>query len=140
MNVRTYPSRIDTWLAAVTIAPIVLLLGFTIITYSQAPAAALVNLAVVGMLLLIGALVGYPCEYTLADTELIIRSGVIRQRIAYRDITAIEKSGSLWAGPALSLRRVKISYAGRFQLISPREREEFIEDLSSRLAAARSPA
>jgi membrane protein YdbS with pleckstrin-like domain len=138
MRIRSYPSRVDIWLVAVTIAPLVLLLGFTIATYSQAPAAALVNLGVIGMLVLIGALFAYPCDYTLAESELVIRSGVIRQRIAYRDITGIEKSGSLWAGPALSLRRVKISYAGRFQLISPREREEFIDDLSSRLAAARS--
>lgn len=85
----------------------------------------------------IGLATSFPCTYTLTDTHLVIRSGLFRQRIAYRDITAVAASGSVWAAPALSLRRVWIDFAGRFQLVSPREREEFITALRRRADDAR---
>ncbi len=49
----------------------------------------------------------------------------------------MEPSRNPLAAPALSLRRVKVSYRGRFQLIPPLERERFIQLLEERVARAR---
>ena len=78
-----------------------------------------------------------PCRYTLESDHLLIRCGLIRQRIPYRDITAITPSRSLWSAPALSLQRVKLSYGrSSSQLVSPRERAAFIQALQHRVYAA----
>lgn len=138
MSDETYPSRIDAWLVVVLAGTIGIVLAEAASTYSRSPSESLISVAVLAATLLLCALIGYPCEYTLTDRQLIVRSGLVRRRIAYRDITAVEPSGSLWAAPALSLRRVKVSFAGRFQLVSPRERERFIHDLQRRVSAASS--
>jgi hypothetical protein len=52
-------------------------------------------------------------------------------------ITDIAPSRSLWSAPAMSLRRVKVSYRGRFMLVSPRERERFIAELTQQVERAK---
>ena len=132
----TYPSRIDAWLIVLIGGTICIVLTLALASYSHSPAESLLTLGVLAATLLFSTLIGYPCEYTLTDAQLVIRSGLVRQRIAYRDITAIEPSRSPWAAPALSLRRVKVSFSGRFQLVSPRARERFIDDLRRRVIGA----
>jgi hypothetical protein len=132
----TYPSRIDTWLVVLVAGTIGIVLAQAVWAYPRSPTESVFALGVLAATLLFSALIGYPCNYTLTDEQLVIRSGLVRQRIAYRDITAIEPSRSPWAAPALSLRRVKVSFSGRFQLVSPRERERFIDDLRRRVIAA----
>lgn len=132
----TYPSRIDAWLVTLIAGTIGVVLTQAVWAYPHSPSESLFALGVLAATLLFSTLIGYPCEYTLTDTQLVIRSGLVRLRIAYRDITAIEPSRSPWAAPALSLRRVKVSFSGRFQLVSPRERERFIDDLRRRVIAA----
>lgn len=133
----TYPSHIDAWLVVLVAGTIGVVLASAFAAYPHSPAESLMALGVLAATLLFSGLVGYPCEYTLAESQLVIRSGLFRQRIPYRDITAIEPSRSPWAAPALSLRRVKVRFSGRFQLVSPRERQRFIEDLQRRVDAAK---
>jgi hypothetical protein len=73
-----------------------------------------------------------PCRYTLGADHLEIRCGLIRKRICYAEILRVELSSNLLSAPALSLRRVKISYVQGFQLVSPRCRARFIDELSRR--------
>lgn len=86
--------------------------------------------------LLVGALIAaltIPCEYTLTDDTLKIRSGLLEDDVPLRSIRRAEKSGSLWSAPALSLRRVKISTDRGMRLVSPRDRDAFIADLEARV-------
>jgi len=129
-----YVSRIDRWLVLVVVAVIALMLADAWALRVVAPRESLlVAVAMIGAVALLLAL-SWPCTYTLTDSQLVIRSGLMRLRIAYDDITGVEFSRSLWAGPALSLRRVKVRFAGRFILLSPADRERFIEDLERRAA------
>jgi hypothetical protein len=129
----TFPSRVDAWLAGLVIVTVGLALFQAISVYSRSPTESLISLGVIAFLLVLGRLVGYPCEYTLTPTHLLIRFGVLQRRIAYDEITSVEPSCSVWSAPALSLRRVKVSYAGGFQLVSPKDREHFIASLRQRL-------
>ena len=99
----------------------------------------LVALAILAGTFGIVGLVSWPRTYTLADTHLLVRAGLIRMRIPYADITGIEPSSSPLSAPALSLRRVKIRFAGRFQLVSPEPRDAFIGELKERVRGAGRP-
>lgn len=133
----TFSSRIDAWLVVVLSLTIGLMLYQSISVYSTSPTDTLIGLGVLAFLLGLARLTSYPCEYTLTPTELVIRFGVIRQRIPYGQITSIASSRSLWAAPALSLQRVKISYGGRFVLVSPKDRAQFMAALGQRVAGVR---
>jgi membrane protein YdbS with pleckstrin-like domain len=132
-----YATAIDAWLVVATLAAIGFALAEAIVVFPTSPSAAFLSMTVV---VLVAGFVGslsYPCEYLLEADHLLIRAGFARWRIPYARITTVEPSRSPWAGPALSLRRVKIDYGRRFVLVSPRDREGFIEALRARVDAAR---
>lgn len=136
MKAVTFPSRVDAWLVAVLLFAVLSPLAAVFLAGANmvfAAVSVLITLLVVGLLLV-------PCRYTLEADHLLIRCGLIRQRIVYSDITDITASGSVLSAPALSLKRVKVSY-GRAgytssQLVSPRDREVFMQALRERVQAA----
>lgn len=131
----TFPSRVDAWLVGVVLAAVVLPLVLVFVLRPVA-GAEVVTLVLAGTTLLVCVMLLVPCQYTLQADHLLIRCGLIRQRIAYKDITAITPSSSMLSAPALSLKRVKISY-GRMssQLVSPPDREVFMQALRERVQA-----
>jgi len=135
-----FPSRIDAWLAAVVLLAVLSPLAVVAVQGAGSGVEQVVVWAMALLPLLAGGLLLLPCRYTLAGDHLHIRCGLIRQRIAYRDITGIAPSRSILSAPALSLQRVKVSYRrGRgqgFQLVSPRERERFMQTLQQRVDGA----
>ena len=135
-----FPSRIDAWLAAVVLLAVLSPLAVVAVQGAGSGAEQVVVWVTALLPLLAGGLLLLPCRYTLAGDHLHIRCGLIRQRIAYRDITGIAPSRSILSAPALSLQRVKVSYRrGRgqgFQLVSPRERERFMQTLRQRVDGA----
>jgi hypothetical protein len=140
MNEQTFPTRVDAWivLAAAGGFAAALLGGFTALESN--PDEALFAFGFAAFLVALTFLVGIPCRYTLADDHLLIQFGIVRQRIPYADITDVAPSRALWAAPAMSLRRVKVSHGRRFQLVSPRERERFVDELRARVERARAGA
>ncbi len=134
-----FPSRIDAWLAGVVLLAVLSPLAVVAWQGAGAGTEQVVVWATALLPLLAGGLLLLPCRYTLADDHLHIRCGLIRQRITYRDITGIAPSRNILSAPALSLHRVKVSYRrGRgqgFQLVSPRERERFMQALQQRVDA-----
>lgn len=140
MNSETFPTRVDAWLILAAAGGIVAALASGFAATKTNPDEAWFAFGFAGFLVLLTFLVGVPCRYTLADDHLLIQFGVVRQRIPYADITDVAPSRALWAAPAMSLRRVKVSFRGRFQLVSPRERERFIDELRARVGRARTGA
>jgi hypothetical protein len=93
----------------------------------------LVLLAVVAFTLLLPLWLLLDTCYTLTAEELLIRSGPFRWRIALSDVHEVSPSRSWRSSPALSLDRLRIRYgAGRSILVSPRERQQFIDSLRQR--------
>jgi hypothetical protein len=135
MRDATYRSRIDAWLVIIVVAGVAVALMQAVLLHERAPVAALVALGVAIFTVAVVMVMTLPCRYELQSDHLLIRCGLIRQRIAYADITGIAPSRSMVAAPALSLRRVKISFRHGEQLVSPREREDFIAALMKRAPA-----
>ncbi|MEM6471611.1 MAG: PH domain-containing protein [Planctomycetota bacterium] len=126
-----YPSAVDWWVAFILIAApaICVVLTGVLLTRGDNHGALICLVTGVGSLVITAAF-SMPCRYTILADTLSIRCGLIVQRVPLGQIRAIEPSSSLLSGPALSLRRVKVSTPSRFYLISPSERERFIEELS----------
>ena len=90
----------------------------------------------VGLEVLIVALIAWTyrgTRYLVTDREVIARSGPFRWRIEIAGIESIRPSRSPLSSPAMSLDRLEIRYAGgRRLLISPEDREGFLEAVVAR--------
>ncbi len=129
-----FPSRIDAWFVAViTVALAGTLYGGFAALRSGGEGAYGAFFAAGVILAILVALV-LPCRYVLEQDHLFIRAGLLfRQRIPYLEITGVEPSSNPLAAPALSLRRVKVAYRDKYQLVSPRDRDEFMRALRARI-------
>jgi hypothetical protein len=142
-----YRSKVDPWLPMVLLLPILLPLaiGLTILTSGSAPAPLgwmilLVSPGVVLLLLLVGWPATYDPEATRADGEPIlrVRSGyLVRYDVPLAQITEVKPSRNPGGSPAWSLDRLEIVYPTasglhRSLLISPRDRDAFLDELARR--------
>jgi hypothetical protein len=127
-----YPSKVDWWIAALLLAGPLACAFLTLWLLTRGENREAMTCLLVGAgTLLVTALVTVPCRYTLLPDCLSIRCGLYFTRIPLDHIRAIEPSGSWISGPALSVRRVKISTASRYYLVSPTDRERFINELTA---------
>lgn len=129
----TFDSKVDRWLVVLVTLALAGTLVQAVVTWRVSPAGALFAVGVdVGVVLLLW-LIGWPCRYTLEHDHLLIQSGRLRRRVAYRDITGVAPSANPLSAPALSLQRVRVDCAGRFVLVSPEDRDRFITRLTARV-------
>ena len=135
-----FPSRVDSWLVA--IGPLAALAAATAVaglvgpfllnSGGTQPMLALMAV-IVALTLLLPLWLVLDTNYTLTADELLIRSGPFRWRIALGDVRELSPSHSWISSPALSLDRLRIRYgADRSILVSPREKQRFIDALRQR--------
>jgi hypothetical protein len=136
---RWYASKIDTWIAVVlAFAPIVAIAGA--ITTMMAGSGVIVALGGVGFLAAIYLGLVFPMRYGMTDDALVVRHGLVRQRIALRDIIEVRPTNSPLSSPALSLDRLHIRFGEGFTkgvMISPAEKEAFTAELAERAGLRR---
>lgn len=71
--------------------------------------------------------------YELNDRELVVRSGPFRWHVPLDSIASVRPTRNPLSSPALSLDRLELRYgAGKWLLISPRDRDRFLADLADR--------
>ncbi len=129
-----YDSAIDWWIAAMLLlTPIVASVVGIALLFDSRPGDASILFLAGAIAIVFTALLTLPCRYRLLDDTLNVRCGVICYSIPYDTIENVECSSSWLSGPALSLRRIRLTSRGKHYLISPKNREAFIADLESRL-------
>lgn len=138
-------SRIDWWFIAalLCLVPAILFIGALIENRAASlhPSDLFTLSAIVVLTFCILWFLVWPCEYILHPDCLEIKCGkLIHQKIYYKDIKGIQRSLNPLSSPALSFRRIKISYAKSFILISPERRELFIRELKKRCNNISRPA
>jgi Bacterial PH domain len=134
-----FRSRIDAWLPLVIFGPIGLASWRLVAEYRIAPSATLVwvgILCVAVCALMLWLLLG--TSYTITDTDLIVRSGPLKETIPLDTIRAVRRSSTVLAGPALSLRRLEIDH-GKYDtaIVSPHDITGFVAALVARNPAVR---
>ena len=88
------------------------------------------------LLILIGFMISiwFGTSYQLMEDHILVRFGWLRDKIAYKDITNLSKSRSPLSSYALSRDRIAIYTHGRIKAyISPRDKENFLHELSKHL-------
>lgn len=131
----TFYSKIDLWLVALVavaiLSPLFMVLSKSV---SSSPNTIYVLIGVTVFNAALMYVLTWPCYYKLLDNELQVKCGImINKHIAYSSIKSIEKSNNPASAPALSLKRIAIAYDGGFLLISPKDRDTFINELNNRI-------
>ena len=136
-----YPSAVDRWLLVLLLAPIFMGIAFAayLLKEGRADEAGTMILMAAAIAAVTGVFT-IPCRYTLLDDALSIRCGLICYQVAYADITEAIPSSTWISGPAMSLKRVIVRTAKRDHILSPEERERFIEELMDRVARSMDPS
>ncbi|MEQ9825670.1 MAG: PH domain-containing protein [Puniceicoccaceae bacterium] len=132
MQPSIYPSKVDLWLAAVLILAPITAVGMGVYLALTGEAEGWISVFTGCFMAVVMAAFTLPCHYTLDDRGLHIRCGLMEDHILLQDIRQVTPTFNPLAAPALSIRRVRIDTAHRSFLISPRNRERFIEELEQR--------
>ncbi len=127
MTPEVFRSRIDVWLAALLLVPLLLVSGIVVrSTMMQSRSPSWLAFGVLGLSLAFVVWIYVDTSYRVTSTELHARSGPLRVTVPLAQIKRIRRSNSLISAPALSLQRLDIQYAtGKSVLISPDDEERF---------------
>jgi hypothetical protein len=130
---KVFKSKIDSFLLVIVFAPIIL--GGSISIYNYNWVLGMITF----LLLFIVINILLNTNYTINDFKLQVKNGLLfNEIIDIQAISKISKSNSWEKAPALSMDRLEIKYnekpAVRYNfydsvIISPENKEEFIEDL-----------
>lgn len=134
MNYKRVNSAVDLWLTLL-LAFAAALISFTLINYPKedGPIGYFIGIPVLIFILWIY----FGTWYELREDHLYCQSGPIRQRIKYDNIKSLKLSNNPLSSLALSIKRIEIREHNKgFMLgttfISPKNREEFLEELKKR--------
>jgi hypothetical protein len=133
-----FPSKVDAWLMA--IGPVAGLAAASVALplawRSGAAADVAVLVVVLASTLILPIWLLLDTHYTFTADTLRVRSGPFRWRIALAEVTEVSPTRSWQSSPALSLDRLRIRYGrGRSILLSPREKQRFLEQLRQQCPA-----
>ena len=138
---KTYPSKIDWWIPVVLAAGPLISFIYGVATLSYSPLGGWICLITAIIIALIIFLLAIPCVYFITDDYLIIRSGrLINEKIPFDRIRGAELSSDPESAPALSLARVRVNLDSGYRLISPKNREDFISELTLHIQKAEQDA
>jgi hypothetical protein len=131
-SISIYPSKVDFWLAAVLISAPLFVIGLGIYLILMIGAAGWICLVSGLFTAALIAGLAIPCRYTLTENFLMIQCGFLKEEINYGKIKSVSLSSNPLSAPALSLSRVKVDLESSFRLISPKNREVFIQELENK--------
>ncbi len=133
----TFPTKVDLWAKVLLIFCLlyaIVCLGFGIyyIFYNLVTALIFIGSALVMLILLITLV--WPISYTLRESDLLVKFGWVKLKIAYTDISDVCTTKSWLAGPALSMDRLAITHKSLSTIISPSDKDKFLEELGKRVS------
>lgn len=135
LSVKTsrFVSRLDKGLLPIVLFfPIILIcFGGWLTTLSPWIGAAAIVLGIVHILVSLVYL--WPCYYLLTEHQLVVRCGLAKVCLPYKDIYRVEACNASLPSPALSLRRLLIESSQGVLLVSPVDRSKFQQELSLRM-------
>ena len=131
-----YPSKQDWWIILLAWIPLVATIGlglFTMVEKASTLSEQILVFAsciVVPLFFLWMMMTTY---YLIEEKNLVIRFGPFKKTVPLASITSIRKTRNPMSSPAMSLKRIEILY-NRYDmvLISPKDRDAFIQVLSER--------
>lgn len=134
---KTYYSSLDyaLMLTLFSASGICFAIGYTEFAQSNLSSSIAILTGIGTMLLFL--VFGVPCSYTLEETTLRIRNGLVSHRVSYRDILDVRESSGVIPSLTPSQRSVEIRSQRGVAIINPRDREAFIHDLALKVTEYR---
>jgi hypothetical protein len=74
----------------------------------------------------------WPCDYTLMEDHLLVRSGLVKWRVPYGQIEHVYPTRNPLSSPAWSLDRLAIKYGKKWVMVSPEDKLDFLRLLMER--------
>ncbi|MEL7267487.1 MAG: PH domain-containing protein [Planctomycetota bacterium] len=129
---KRYASAVDTWIVALVFTgPVVsLCVAAYLFSVGRTDDGWICTATGVGLIVLLWCLIS-PCYYEIYPDRLYVRMGFLWRNIRMDRFESAEPSSSPQSGMGMSLRRVRICYAGGSLLISPAQRDAFLEEIRS---------
>jgi hypothetical protein len=139
---RWYPSKIDWWIALLLAFAPVMCAVAAVGTLLAGAGGAGAAVALGGAAFLAAIYLGlvFPMRYGITDESIVVRHGLVRQKIPLRDITEVYPTHNPLSAPALSLDRLYIRFGEGFfkaAMISPADKEGFLAELAARAGLSR---
>lgn len=130
---KTFRSRVDGWLVALVggAAALPIAAAVWLAAHGETRGVLLLGCWGTTMVFLL-AVLSWPTRYTLRADRLRIQSGWLEWDVPYAALRAVAPSRAPLAAPAWSLRRVRLDFADGCILVSPDDRELFIQELAER--------
>ncbi len=124
---QVFPSKIDTWLLIVLLVTVFVSVGAALLSINKGTIFGYISaLFVLSIGAILPAWLLLSTKYIVTGEQLVIRSGPFSWQIRIASISSVGETRDSRSSPALSLERLKISYAnGRSIMVSPRNREGF---------------
>lgn len=138
---RTFKSRIDTWVRVVFIAVLITDAGaFLAVSLTDPSIAWTGAIAAAPSALLVGSIWAFT-SYRFEGETLRVRSGPFRWTVPLGAVTSVKRTRSAASAPALSLNRLAIEWSEegrkRSVVVSPDQEQAFIDELRRRSPRAR---
>lgn len=138
---RWYASKVDGWLAIVlAFAPVMCIVVAGSVLAAGGGEGMLAALAGCGVLAAVYLGLVFPMRYGISAEAIVVRHGLVRQRIPLRDVLEVHPTRSPLSSPALSLDRLAIRFGEGFfktVMISPADKQGFIDELAARAGLVR---
>lgn len=129
-----YPSAIDKWIVVMLLLAPVTSVAIGLYLFQQGKVDGAITLflcaAATGSLT---AAFTTPCRYTIHHDSVTVRCGLICYQIPIAEMVSVSKSATVLSGPALSMKRVVIKTSRGQHILSPKQRDLFVEDLQRSL-------
>jgi hypothetical protein len=134
-----YRSKVDWWAGLILVGmPAMTLAVSVIMALDGNTSGMLVGLGSVLFVLCLYIGVIFPMRYGLNDTHLVVRFGLCHPRIPLAEIKEVTPTRNPLSSPALSLDRLWVQCGtGDAVMISPAERNRFLDDLAEKAGLKR---
>lgn len=123
---KTYKSKVDSRIVLIVVGVMVV----STVPCMLVPGAVWAVLAVDMVVGLIFADMVFNTEYTIDGQMLRVKCGMlVKDRCDIMSVTAIRPTRELGSSPAMSLDRIEIRLKDRSIIISPKDKEGFVNDM-----------
>ncbi|MCU0963066.1 MAG: PH domain-containing protein [Pirellulaceae bacterium] len=135
---KVYRSKVDWWLGLVIgMGVVAILTGSVSLLFTPSEGGVPNVWIALGMLLMAMFMVWilFSVRYTITPNDLVVRAACFRWRIPLDQVSEVYPTHNPLSSPALSLDRLRINYTRpsgrtRWVMISPNDRDRFLDDLA----------